>query len=78
MGFFDFLFGSGNDSESNENGAKYTEKTTITHDDGIKRTEHDFIVKRDNEGNTRTYHGYGGKSGSHTTEHKDGSVHRKE
>lgn len=56
---------------------KYVEKTTGTHDDGIKKTSHDFIVKRDDSGNTRTYHGYGGKSGSHTTEHKDGSSHSK-
>lgn len=78
MGLFDFLFGSGDSNESNGKWAEHTEKTTITHDDGIKKTEHDFFVKRNEDGNTRTYHGYGGKSGSHTTEHKDGSMHRKE
>ena len=57
---------------------KQTEKTTGTHDDGIKKTEHTVIVKRDDDGNTRTYHGSGGKDGKHTTEHKDGSIHHRE
>lgn len=35
-------------------------------------------MKRDDDGNTKTYHGSGGKDGKHTTEHKDGSVDMKD
>jgi len=53
------------------------EKTTVTHDDGTKKTQHTFMVKKSTDGNTKTYHGYGGKSGSHTTIHKNDSQHRR-
>lgn len=53
-----------------------TEKGTYTHDDGIKKTKHDVIVKK-SDGNTRTYHGGGGKSSPHTTVHKDGKTYRR-
>lgn len=53
-----------------------TQKNTFTHDDGIKRTEEQVIVRVSDEGNTQVFHGRGGTDGPHTSLHQDGNWYR--
>lgn len=51
---------------------EYTEKVKYTHDDFIKKTEHQTIIRKSDEGNIRAYHGSGGgRENPHSTKHQD-------